>query len=86
MKSWDMIHRGILLGMGSLTVIATYRSWHEYQKRIVLNEEKELKRRKAREAQRAAARKAFEDQVDARKRKKRQLSGGGETVSSSAKM
>jgi hypothetical protein len=80
MKSWDMIHRGILLGMGSLTVIATYRSWHEYQKRIVLNEEKELKRRKAREAQRAAARKAFEDQVDARKRKKRQLSGGGETV------
>jgi len=73
MKGWDMIHRGVLLGMGSLTVIATYRSWHEYQKRIVINEQKEAARNKARAARRAAAQAVAEAQEEARNIRRKQM-------------
>lgn len=82
MKGWDMMHRGVLLGMGSLTAIATYRSWCEYQKRIVINEQKEAARKKVRAAQRAAAQAAAEAQERVRSLRKKQIalkypSGGG---------
>jgi len=73
MKGWDMMHRGVLLGMGSLTVIATYRSWHEYQKRIVINEQKEAARNKARAARRAAAQAVAEAQEEARNIRRKQM-------------
>lgn len=77
-----MMHRGVLLGMGSLTAIATYRSWCEYQKRIVINEQKEAARKKVRAAQRAAAQAAAEAQERVRSLRKKQIalkypSGGG---------
>lgn len=73
MKSWDMMHRGILLGMGSLTAIATYRSYHEYQKRLVLNEQKEAARNEARAAKRAAAKAMAEAQEEIRRARRKQM-------------
>ncbi len=73
MKGWDVLHRGVLLGMGSLTAIATYRSYHEYQKRIVVNEQKEAARNKARAAKRAAAKAAAEAEEEARRQRKQKV-------------
>ena len=67
MKGWDVLHRGVLICMGSLTLIATYRSYHEYQKRIVINEQKEAARNARRAAQREAAKAAAEAEEERKK-------------------
>ena len=67
MKTWDLLHRGVLVGMGALTAIATYRSVEEYRKRAAAQEARDRKKAEAfakamaAEAARATAEEASEE-------------------------